>query len=333
MKRLDVERIALLLAAALLVAALFAPTWPAQRGRVEHLVVLDITQSMNVADMAERGRPLPRLAAARAMLSETLDELPCGSKIGWGVFTEYRVFVLLAPVEVCDNRNELLATLGQIDGRMAWSGNSEIAKALNSGLRAARELAGRPSLVFISDGHEAPPISPRYRPQFDDVPPDEQVGGVIVGVGGDTPLPIPKTDPSGRPLGLWRADEVLQTDPRAFRGASVAGEPMADDPDSAPAPPVPGATPGREHLSSLREAYLQLLANETGLQYHRLVDAAGLRAALMERSLLRPRPGQVDLRPWLGTAALTALLVGLGLLRSLARLRRHRANSFHQQQF
>ena len=76
--------------------------------------------------------------------------------------------MLLAPVEVCDNRPELLATLAQIDGRMAWTGNSEVAKGLNSSLRASRELPGAPSLVFMSDGHEAPPVNPRYRPKFDE---------------------------------------------------------------------------------------------------------------------------------------------------------------------
>jgi mxaL protein len=308
-------RLSLVLAALLLLAALFEPGMPAPSARVEHLVVLDITQSMNVPDApgASGGAMRSRLDAAKAALAAAVQELPCGSKLGWAVFSEYRAFVLLAPVEVCGNRNELLATLQEIDGRMAWTGNSEVAKALNSSLRAARELVGKPSVVFVSDGHEAPPVNPRYRPAFDDGLRDAGVTGLIVGVGGDTPLPIPKTDPSGRPLGHWRADEVLQTDPRSLgRGGSVRGEQMVDDQDNVVVPPLPGATPGREHLSSLRESYLRLLASETGLGYHRLQDAGSLLVALTDASLRRPRPGRLDLRPWLGGAALLAVLLSLG---------------------
>ena len=146
-------------------------------------------------------------------------------------------------------------------------------------------------------------------------------------------MPIPKTDPGGQPLGYWRADDVLQTDPRSLgRGGSVAGEQMADDGDVAAAPALPGATPGREHLSALREPYLQLLAGETGLRYHRLRDVDALLAALTDASLRRERPGHIDLRPWLGGAALVALLLALGLLRALRSLRPERRHGMRVSQ-
>ena len=43
---------------------------------------------------------------------------------------------------------------------MAWIGNSEIAKGLYSGIGIARQLPGAPSLVFVTDGHETPPLKP-----------------------------------------------------------------------------------------------------------------------------------------------------------------------------
>jgi len=319
-----VERAALTLAAALLAATLFSPSWPGHGKRAEHVVVLDITQSMNVPDVAYQGRPLPRLAAAKAMLADAIVELPCGSKIGLGLFTEYRALVILAPVEVCANRAELLASLAQIDGRMAWTGNSEVAKGLNSSLRAARELPGTPSVVFVTDGQEAPLVNPKYRPGFADFVVAHEARGLILGVGGDVPAPIPKTDPSGRPLGFWRADEVSQVDTHSLgRDGSVSGEAMADD--GVAAPPLPGATPGHEHLSSLREAYLQLLAGESGLRYQRLRDARSLARTLMDDTLARPRDVRIDLRPWLGGAALVALLVGLGAPGFAARKHRRAA--------
>ncbi len=295
-------------AAAALVATFLRPTMTLERPRYEHVVVLDVTQSMNVADVEVDGQLLPRLDAAKRRLREAIDELPCGSRLGLGIFTEYRSYLLLAPVEVCANRAEWRATLAMMDGRMAWSGNSEIAKGLHSAFVIAKALPGKPSLVFVTDGHEAPPLNPRFRPRFDDDKPGE-VPGMLVGTGSLKPVPIPKLDPRGRPLGTWGADEVLQTDPRSQgRGGSVGGERMADDGAGTPAVGL-GATPGAEHLSALREPYLQLLASETGLRYLRLADADGLAAALRTPALARPVPVQVDLRLALAAAALMLMLV------------------------
>ena len=190
---------------------------------------------------------------------------------------------------------------------MAWSGNSEVAKGLHSAIGIAKALPGVPSLVFVTDGHEAPPLNPRHRPSFDDKP--GEVAGLLVGVGDARPSPIPKFDPSGRPLGPWAADEVLQTDPRSQgRGGSVGGEAMVEQ-DSAPPAVGLGATPGSEHLSGLREPYLQLLASEGGFAYHRLRTAEGLLQALRARALARPVTVHSDARVALAALALALLLV------------------------
>jgi mxaL protein len=300
-----------LLAAALLLAATFLhPGLTLNRARFDHVIVLDVTQSMNVADRRLAGQPVSRLVFAKAALQQALTALPCGSKLGWAIFTEYRSYLLLTPVEVCANRAELRSTLAAIDGRMAWSGNSEIAKGLHSGLVVARELPDKPSLVFITDGQEAPPLSPNHRPSFDDKP--GEVPGLIVGIGDIKPSPIPKTDPLGRPLGVWAADEVAQVDPRSRgRGGSVASEQMADD--AAPAPTAGlGATPGSEHLSGLREAYLQLLAAENGLQFLNLREPQALTDALQAPALARPLEVRADARIACGALAFVLLLVPQG---------------------
>ena len=131
-------------------------------------------------------------------------------------------------MEVCANRSELRGVLAHVDGRMAWSGNSEVAKGLNAAMRMASEVEGHPSLVFLTDGQESPPLSPSRQPRFDGKP--GEVPGVVVGVGGPVPLPIPKTDPAGRALGVWHADEVMQTDPFSrSRAGSMANEALAGD--------------------------------------------------------------------------------------------------------
>lgn len=327
----------LLAAAGLLAAGWLAPGLTWQRPRVHQVVVIDITQSMNVVDQTLAGPPgsepplagpglpsslptpspapspalspaLSRLAAVKQALRQTLDSLPCGSRLGWAIFTDNRSYLLSLPLEVCAHRAELRDTLAQIDGRMAWSGNSEVAKGLHSAIDIARQLPGRPAIVFITDGHEAPPLSPRHRPRFDDRP--GEVAGVIVGVGGAVPQAIPKTDSLGRPLGLWGGNEVLQTDPRSQgRGASVGGEAMADDAAADPPTDVGlGATPGAEHLSSLREPYLQLLARENGLAYHRLQQPEALATALGAPGLAQPVDVPLPGRNVLGALALALLL-------------------------
>ena len=298
-------------ALALVVSAVFKPTVVWQRPRFEHVVVLDVTQSMNVADMRLDGAPASRLAYAKHALRAALLQLPCGSKVGWAIFTEYRSFLLLAPLEVCAHLDELRASLAQIGTPMAWAGNSEIAKGVHSALGIAKALPGTPSLVFITDGQEAPPLSPRFRPSFDDKP--GEVAGLIVGVGDTRPVPIPKLDPAGRPLGFWRADEVMQTDPRAQgRGGSVQSETMADDGAVHGTPTAAGAslgaTPGTEHLSALREGYLRLLAGEQGLGYLRLDATPGLAVAWRAPAFERLAPAEVDARVALAVVALLALL-------------------------
>ena len=293
---------ALLAAAAVLLAlSLLAPSLPMQRALFDHIVVLDITQSMNVRDEQADGRPVSRLEFAKQALRQSLVEMPCGSKVGWGIFTEYRSLLLTAPMEVCANLGELRAALARIDGRMAWTGNSEITKGLYAGIGIAAKLPEHPDLVFISDGQEAPPLNPQNRPAFNGKP--GAVAGLVVGVGKPVPSPIPKFDPSGRSLGFWAADEVSQSDPRS-QGRNGTGEAMVGEKVEGP------AIGGSEHLSSLREAHLRLLAGDTGLGYHRLVDAGGFIAALTAASLARPVPARVELAP---------LFAGLALLLVLAR--------------
>lgn len=305
------ERWLLAGAACALVGCLLRPGWPIERARFDHVIVLDITQSMDVLDEALDGKPVSRLVYAKHALRRALLRLPCGSKVGWGVFTEYRSFLLFEPVEVCANLSELRSTLAHIDGRMAWSGNSEIAKGLHSGIDVARRLPGSPSLVFITDGQEAPPLSPLHRPSFDDKPGD--VAGLIVGVGAVRPSPIPKSDPSGRPLGFWRADEVAQADIYGRgRGSSVGGEAMTEEGAAAPLPAL-GATPGSEHLSALREPYLRLLGGEQGLAFVRLESPDALAAALTAPALAKPTTVRADGRiafAWLALGLLLARYTG-----------------------
>jgi len=301
-------RVALLLAPALIATALLAPRVLLARRAFDGIVILDITQSMNTLDTLIDGQPASRLAFAKARLHRALTQLPCGSRVGWGVFTEYRSYVLLMPVEVCANYSDLSATLDRIDATMAWAGGSQITKGLLSALRISAHMPDRPAIVFLTDGHEAPPL----RSDFVPVVPDEarDAAGMIVGVGGDALRPIPKSDPDGHPIGLWGPEEVLQSAP-VF--ASDAAQPSGEA--------APGGT---EHLSSLKETHLRDLAAFAGLGYARLTASTQLAQVLQDDRITRRMPALADTRAPLGAVALALVIFGIGPIRRIPTLFRAR---------
>jgi mxaL protein len=300
-------RAALLAAVALTLVAMLGPRPVLPRRVFDGIVVLDITQSMNTLDTLLDGRPASRLAFAKARLQRALARLPCGARVGWGVFTEYRSYVLLLPVEVCAHYAELSATLSRIDGTMAWAGGSEISKGLMSALRIAARVPESPAIVFFTDGHEAPPL----RSDFAPVVPDDATNphGLIVGVGGDALRPIPKYDPTGHPIGVWGPEEVMQTPPQAGW----------IEPDRST---TPSAVVGTEHLSSLKESHLRDLAALTGLRYARLEPSTNMTDLLQDERATRTRLVPVDVRAALAAIALALLLFAVGPIGHLPAHRR-----------
>lgn len=270
----------LALAAALLLLAALLPPLRLAREVVNHLVVIDITQSMYVADTSVDGRTVSRLAFARRALTDALAVLPCGSQLGLGIFASRRTLLLLAPIDVCENRIELEQAIEQIDARMAWEDASVIVRGVYSATDVAFELAQHPSVIFLTDGQESPPMA--SIPDFDR--PTGRVKGTLVGVGGDVPQPIPRLDKEGRQIGWWSAGAVVQR------------------------PTPAGFTPDQEHLSSLHEAHLQGVAQAAGLGYARLESVAGMARILNDRRLSRSLVVATDMR-WI-----PGLLAGLLLV-------------------
>jgi mxaL protein len=150
-----------MLAAALLLvcAALVLPLVPLRQDVYDIVAVVDITGSMNTRDMEEGGKPASRLAAARTALDRLAAGLPYQSRLGLAVFAERRAFLLFAPVPVCTNYDAISGAIAQIDWRMAWEGDSYVAKGLYSAIELSASLNA--DVLFLTDGHEAPPLPPR----------------------------------------------------------------------------------------------------------------------------------------------------------------------------
>jgi mxaL protein len=88
LQRVDGSVASLLGALALLVIAIAMPKVPLERDTFDHVIVFDLTQSMNVEDYEIDRQPVSRLAFARESAKRALRELPCGSRVGWGAFAE-----------------------------------------------------------------------------------------------------------------------------------------------------------------------------------------------------------------------------------------------------
>ena len=199
---------------------------------------------------------------------------------------------------------------------MAWAARSEIAKGVHSGLGIAENLGPQTVLVFLTDGHEAPPLHPDLRPDFGREP--GAVRGLLAGVGGSVPLPIPKLDPQGKNLGYWEAEDVMQVDELSLgRGTSVSEGYAGADTGSVQA----RIEVGTEHLSALREPYLRSLADGWRLRYRRVGSAGDLRTALRHPDFANELTSMTDLRPLL--AGIAALVVAGSYLVPARRRRRY----------
>ena len=298
--RPGLRTLALAAACVLAVAATIAPRLSNTTDAYRVLAVVDITGSMNVRDYSFDGRPSSRLDTVKRALGALAARLPCGSRMGLGIFTERRTFLLFEPVEVCADFAPLVGAIGALDWRMAWEGDSYIA----SGLYSAIDLAGPldADLLFFTDGQEAPPLPASGPPAFSGAP--GKVRGLIVGVGGGTPAPIPKFDRDGREIGFYAMTDVPQEN---RHGLPPTGSEQREGWHPRNAPWGAEEATGQEHLSSVRTEHLNDLAGATGLTYVPLADPATLAAEVKASARPRPVAGTRDTAPLPAAFALLLL--------------------------
>lgn len=268
----------LLLALLLLFASVLMPPVNLDQALYDIQVTFDISQSMNVEDVENDRFAVSRLSLSKAAAKSLLLSMPCGSRIGWSVFSGRRSITLVTPLDVCLNYAGLLSSLDKIDGRMRWVEASSIGKGLHQSMRAARSIGDNITVVFISDGHEAPPLRQGQRGMPETSKLD--VDGLVVGVGGDAPVRIPKTDSEGRIIGFWQTDEVIQQ-PNPLTGQS------------------------REELSRLHDDHLIRLAQLANLTYVELDSVHAIADAVHDARFSNIKSAPLDLA-WI--PALLALL-------------------------
>lgn len=278
---LRLHNLPLLLAILLLLGSVLMSPFNIDRPGYDVQITFDISQSMNVEDVKIDHIGVSRLGLAKAAARSLLVSLPCGSRIGWSVFTGQRSITLLTPLDVCLHYSGLLSSLDRIDGSMRWVNASSVGKGLHQSMRAVQSIGGNTMVVFISDGHEAPPLRQDQRgmPNTDRL----QVAGLVVGVGGDQPAPIPKTDAEGRVIGFWQAQDVVQQSNLSTRQS-------------------------REELSRLHDDHLIRLAQLANLAYVELDSPHALSDAVRDTGFSTVKSVPIDLR-WL-PASLALLALG-----------------------
>ncbi len=293
-RRIFLTALVMLIGLLLVVAALWLPPIDHDIEVMDSLFVIDITDSMNVEDARIGNSKVNRLDWAKEFTRQAILAMPCGSRVGLGIFSEARSLILMTPVEVCSNYHDLMQMLSQFHPSMAWVRSSEVSKALYTAIRQAKEITPQPTVVFLTDGHEAPPVHETLFPKFTGTP--GEVAGVIVGIGGSDLLPIPKTNEAGEIEGTWAINEVMHRDVYASSRGDAAE--------------LNENRPRTEHLSSQKKSHLETVSKRIGFEF---VSSPRSPQALMKEmrkiSENRQQSVKYDLFVWLASTALILLIL------------------------
>jgi mxaL protein len=303
----------LLFALIAMLVLFISPTKKQKSPTYNYTFIIDITRSMNATDYQQDNQAVSRLSFVKQTLRDLLRDLPCQSKVGIGLFTERRSTLLFEPLEVCSAYTEIDTVISKIDWRMAWAADSNIAKGLLSTLDMLKNSDS--SVIFITDGQEAPPVNVNYQADFSGL--RGQVKGMIIGVGGLQTVPIPKFNSQGEQTGFYKPEDVPHRssfgestlDPSQIKGYNARNAPFGND-----------VVTGNEHLTALQETYLEKLSAESGLGYARLADLQSLALALKNSKLATEKLVQTDIRwQW---ALLALLMISVVYLPGIYQYRR-----------
>lgn len=286
----NVESICFVCALIFLLIAISKPYINIKQERKSTLFIIDVTQSMNVQDMALHGKPVSRLEYAKQLLKDAVKNLPCDTQVGLGIFFKTTASILYTPIETCANYHVLWNTIDHLDWRMASQGNSNIRIGLLS-IEALLATNGDDiaQVILMTDGQEAAPLN-----IFTKVSMTKWQGKqplLIVGLGSDKPSPIPKLDNKNQVIGYWSTDAIK------LNPASNVDEGHNGGRDNSIA-----AEPYEYYLSKLDEDYLKELTLEIGAKY---VKASSTEALI---TAINMQPSNLEFTDKFGLSWLFALI-------------------------
>lgn len=265
-----------------------------------YLFVIDVSQSMNVADQpGPDDQPLTRLAAAKAAVLAGLRQLPCGSQAALALFADDETMMVFEPLEVCAHYPAMEKVVAGISWRMAWGGNSEVDAGLHSAARQAIER--QLNLVFISDGDQAPRREVLRLDKLRSL--RGKLKGVLIGVGGEQDRPVPRLDENEEVVGYWQVQDAVRNGGNPNLAAMLQN---LQPGEALPSEMMQGAP---EFQSAQRAQILQQQAEAIGLQYRPLRGMREFSRVLDQAQFGELRRVPRDLRPLLAMTALLMLLL------------------------
>lgn len=239
-----------------LAIAMVNPKIPLSLNVNNYMFVIDITQSMNVKDMHMNKRPISRLNYALQLISISLKELPCGTKVSIALFANAEVVPLYVPIEICENFGVIQDTLKHLEWRMAWRGSSHLRLGLIDAGSVSLTLPEPTKIIFLTDGDEAAPLNAITK--VDLQPMQGSSSWLLAGIGSQEPSPIPKFNSKDEIIGYWsqyatkiEPSQIVNEDSVGKRDDSIASDPH------------------EYYLSALREEYLKEVVSDINANYVR----------------------------------------------------------------
>lgn len=289
------------LAALVLLPVFLSPHWLLPGATYSYLFVIDVSESMNVRDVANAGPEESRLDRGKRSVLAALAALPCGSRAAVALFAGSDTLVLFEPLEVCRHFPAIEQMVRRIDWRMAWDGDSRVEAAVLAALHEAGQRGL--DLVFISDGDEAPHVDVPHMADLLAV--QGKVKGLLVGVGGPQARPVPRLDADNQVTGYWTAVDAVREGfyPNLSELVKQAPSPEALERSGALAEV-------QEHKSALNEEYLELVGASAGLGYVRSESPQQVAAAIADPAIARHEKAERDLRIVFGLASALCVLIG-----------------------
>ena len=227
-----------------------------------YLLLADVSQSMNAEDVKINNKAVSRMEYTKHLMKKVVESSSCGTYISLGIFAAENVAMLFMPLEVCANYDVINDSIDHLEWRMAWRGNSR----LSFGIKAAESMSDYlnvpAQVLFFTDGDEAPKVNAINKIDLTGV----QIGKnmLFVGIGGNTPVPVPRYNSSNKWVGYWSSDTKENS-------AGAIGDTYSDTSKDEPDPVVAYAEFDR-YLSQLDSDYLKELAREVKGAYVEGVD-------------------------------------------------------------
>lgn len=194
-----------LLAAMMLTPVWFNPTMKLNSLVQDTLFMIDISESMNVADIDYPKPRTDRLTLAKGAVRESMASLSCGSRVSVALYAGDEFVVLFEPLEVCRHFPAIEQMVSGLNRRMRWIGDSLLTKTLTSAIETAEKF--NMNLVVLTDGDEMPHTAMPYVNAILKL--RGKVKGLLLGVGGHALQPIPRFNERGEFTSYWTKEEAV----------------------------------------------------------------------------------------------------------------------------